>query len=140
MNESMKNKVNIEGVYEDDRGRSFVILRDSTSRVLPIWIGPCEAFSISLALEGKIIPRPMTHDLMKNMLELLEADIESILVDDLSEGTYYARLTLKANGRSLNIDARPSDAIALALRTSAPVFVAERVMQDVNKGKEQEGD
>lgn len=99
------------------------------SRVLPIWIGQPEATAILLAIEGVELPRPLTHDLLKNVIESLDAYIERIEITRVEEGTFYAALVLRAEERTLAIDARPSDSIALAVRTGAPVFVADDVME-----------
>jgi len=106
-----------------------VILRDDiNNRWLPIVVGNTEAQAIALQLENVSPPRPLTHDLIKNLLESIEAKISRIVVNDLRENTYYALISLKMNGYNTDIDARPSDAIALALRMQAPIFVAENVM------------
>ena len=97
-------------------------------RMLPIWIGQPEATAILLALEDVALPRPLTHDLLKNVIDALGAYVERIEITRVEEGTFYAALVLRAEERTLAIDARPSDSIALAVRTGAPVFVAEDVM------------
>lgn len=109
--------------------RFVVILRDDVNnRWLPIVVGNTEAQAIALQLENVSPPRPLTHDLIKNLLESIEAKVSRIVVNDLRENTYYALISLKMNGYNTDIDARPSDAIALALRMHAPIFVAEEVM------------
>jgi len=109
--------------------RFVVILRDDiNNRWLPIVVGNTEAQAIALQLENVSPPRPLTHDLIKNLLESIEAKIARIVVNDLRENTYYALISLKMNGYNTDIDARPSDAIALALRMQAPIFVDEEVM------------
>lgn len=106
-----------------------VILKDlEGKRHLPILIGPFEATAIALALEGTQVPRPLSHDLMKSIIESLEARVERIVIDDIKENTFYAKVVLQSNGDSLEIDARPSDSIALALRTNAPIFVSEQII------------
>lgn len=97
-------------------------------RVLPIWIGQPEATAILLALEGVELPRPLTHDLMKNILETLGAYIERVEITRVQEGTFFAALVVRAEERAHAIDARPSDSIALAVRVGAPIYVAENVM------------
>jgi len=97
--------------------------------VLPIWIGLLEASSIATALENINTPRPMTHDLVKNLLDKLGVKIVRIEVNDLKDNTYYALLHLDVDNRRLVIDSRPSDAIAIALRTNAPIFVEESVIK-----------
>jgi uncharacterized protein len=107
----------------------IVILRDAEGqRVLPIWVGAFEANAIALQIENVETPRPMTHDLLRNVIRDLKATVQKIVVSDLKENTFYALIHLTVNGDSLAIDARPSDAIALALRTSAPIFVEEHVI------------
>lgn len=106
-----------------------VILKDvEGKRFLPILIGPFEATAIALALEGTNIPRPMSHDLMKSIIEALNAKVLRVVIHDIHENTFYAKIVLEADGKNLEIDARPSDSIALALRTSAPIFVSERII------------
>lgn len=131
--------VEVTGVYEDRAGRTFVVLKDALGRQLPIMIGPFEAIAISLALQpGQItFPRPLTHDLLKNMLDKLNVSVEKVVVDDLFHDTFYARIYLVSQGELLQIDSRPSDAIALALRASAPIYVVERVFIEALKEETQ---
>ena len=117
-----------------------IILRETEGeRVLPIWIGVFEANAIALQIENVQTPRPMTHDLLKSMIDHLEARVERIVVCALKENTFYATIHLHvARGEKVVVDARPSDAIALALRTSSPIFVEEAVIQSarsVESGK-----
>ncbi len=108
----------------------IVILKDLENRkALPIWIGLFEANAIALELEKISTPRPMTHDLMKNILEALEATIEKIVVNNLIDNTFYASIFLRTASGILEIDSRPSDAIALALRANAPIYVTQEVLQ-----------
>lgn len=109
-------------------------------RVLPIWIGQPEATAILLALEDVDLPRPLTHDLMKNVIETLGAYIERVEITRVEEGTFFAALVVRAEERTLAIDARPSDSIALAVRTGSPVFVAEDVMELAAVTDETEGE
>jgi uncharacterized protein len=109
----------------------MVILTDEEEkRYLPIPIGVAEATAIFIQLQEQVIPRPMTHDLLKNILEALGAKLNKVLVNDIHQNTFFARLFLDIpdSGEKLEIDARPSDAIALALRTGSPIFVAEKVV------------
>ena len=109
----------------------MVILRDEKNeRFLPIWIGAAEANAIIFQLEGVVVPRPLTHDLALNLVESLGASIRQILVNDLDKSTFFAQITLEAAGSELVIDARPSDAIALALRAGAPIYVAAEVLEN----------
>jgi len=96
--------------------------------VLSIWVGIFEANAIALQIENITTPRPMTHDLLRNVIHDLRASVQKIVVCDLQENTFYALIYLSLNGETVAIDARPSDAIALALRTRAPIFVEERVI------------
>jgi uncharacterized protein len=106
-----------------------IILRETDGeRVLPIWVGVFEANAIALQIENVTTPRPMTHDLLRNVIQDLRARIDKIVVSDLKENTFYALIYLTVNGDVVAIDARPSDAIALALRARAPIFVEERVI------------
>jgi hypothetical protein len=98
--------------------------------VLPIWVGIFEANAIALQIENIATPRPMTHDLLRNVIQDLKASVQKIVVSDLQENTFYALIYLSLNGDTLAIDARPSDAIALALRTKAPIFVEEAVIDN----------
>lgn len=107
-----------------------VILRDAEDKsFLPIWVGVFEANAIALQLEGVKTPRPMTHDLLKEMIATLNASVERVVITKLHENTFYAEIHLLAAERPLVVDSRPSDAIALALRTSSPVFVEEAVLE-----------
>lgn len=110
--------------------RFVVILKDDIhSRWLPIVVGSTEAQAIALQLERINPPRPLTHDLIKNLLDSIKAFVTRIVVNDLRENTYYAAISVKTNGSTREVDARPSDAIALALRVQAPIFVEESVMK-----------
>ena len=109
----------------------IVLLRERTGeRYLPIWIGAAEAAAIALALQGVVTPRPMTHDLMKNMLEDLSVAVQKIVVTELREGTFYAQIDMQRNGSAYEISSRPSDAIALAVRLGAPIFANEDVLAE----------
>ena len=98
------------------------------SRLIPIWIGISEGASIAMVLEGEKFKRPLTHDLTVNLVRTLGGSLEKIIISDLKENAYYATIILKQGERSLEIDSRPSDAIALAVRTGAPIFVEEKVL------------
>ena len=117
----------------------IVILKEkegSPKRVLPIWIGQPEANAIQIKLKSTpSLPRPMTHDLMKNLIESLDAEVDSIFVhsvipSDGESGTYLGQINLEANGKKIEVDSRPSDAIALALRLDAPIHVAEHILEE----------
>src|SRR5919202_2234216 len=106
-----------------------VILRDtSRERYLPIWIGPWEANAIAMRLQGVTPERPMTHDLFSHTLDELGVTVKEIIVQDLAEDTFRARLRLQLDGRVVELDARPSDAIALAVRTGVPIFATDAVL------------
>ncbi|BDI33020.1 hypothetical protein CCAX7_50710 [Capsulimonas corticalis] len=108
----------------------FVLLRDNKGRRVPIWVGQFEAWAIMMALEGEAPDRPMTHDLIKLALERLDVKIERITIDDLWNDTFYAKINVvRADGSTLDIDARPSDAIAVAVRAHAPIYMAEAVLE-----------
>jgi hypothetical protein len=107
----------------------IIILKDVDERkALPIWVGIFEANAIALELEKVTTPRPMTHDLLKSVLDGLGVTVRQVIVNDLKDNTFFAVIELNSNGAVINIDARPSDAIALALRVNAPIFVAENVV------------
>ncbi|HBO89320.1 MAG TPA: hypothetical protein DD460_01130 [Acidobacteria bacterium] len=112
----------------------IIILRDKDGQhMVPIWMGMFEANAIAIQIENVASPRPMTHDLLKNVIEDLNADIKKIVVHDLKGNTFYALLYLEVNGETVAVDARPSDAIALALRASAPIFIDKKVIENAKK-------
>ena len=107
----------------------IIILKDvEEKRALPIWVGIFEANAIALELEKIATPRPMTHDLIKNILDGLGATVQQIVINDLKDNTFFAVIEVNYNGNMVSIDSRPSDAIALALRVNAPIFVTEKVV------------
>jgi len=128
----MQIEMTIKGLMVDPiTNMPIVILRDKDGqRVLPIWVGIFEANAIALQIENIATPRPMTHDLLRNVIRDLKATVQRIVVCDLQENTFYALIYLSLNGDTVAIDARPSDAIALALRTRAPIFVEETVIDN----------
>jgi len=112
----------------------IVILKDPEEKIiLPIWIGLSEASAIAVELEKVEPPRPMTHDLVKNILSRLKVNVSSVEITDLKDGTFYAFIHFTMSGKSFKIDARPSDALALALRTSSPIYVDEKVVRKLKK-------
>jgi hypothetical protein len=125
----MPKEVSVAGVTVDPVTKSpIVLLREpETGNVVPIWIGLLEANAIALALEGTELPRPMTHDLMKSILHATGTRLRSVEIADIRESTYFAFLHLEGDGESVRVDARPSDAIALALRCGARILVSETV-------------
>jgi uncharacterized protein len=126
----MQIEMTIKGLMVDPITNSpIVILRDKEGqKVLPIWVGIFEANAIALQIENISTPRPMTHDLLRNVIEDLKASVQKIVVCDLQENTFYALIYLSLHGETVAIDSRPSDAIALALRTRAPIFVEDEVI------------
>src|SRR6266446_7161159 len=120
----------------------IVVLKDPDNKLnLPIWIGPLEAASMATELEGIRPQRPMTHDLMRNVLGDLGATVEAIEVTELRENTYFARIMVRTReGRDMEIDSRPSDAIALALRTKSPIYVAKKVLEASSELHESQGE
>ena len=128
----MQIEMSIKGLMVDPlTNMPIVILRDKEGqRVLPIWVGIFEANAIALQIENISTPRPMTHDLLRNVIEDLKATVQKIVVCDLQENTFYALIYLALNGDTVAVDARPSDAIALALRTRAPIFVEDTVIDN----------
>ena len=129
----MQIEMTIKGLMVDPiTNMPIIILRDKDGqRVLPIWVGVFEANAIALQIENVTTPRPMTHDLLKNVIQDLRARIEQIVVSDLKENTFYALIYLTVGGELMAGDARPSDAIALALRARAPIFVEEKVIDHI---------
>ncbi len=108
----------------------MVILREADQdRYLPIWIGGYEADAITIELLGRAVPRPLTHDLLKSVIDAMDARVSHVLVNDLRDDTFFATIVMDKNGRRVEVDSRPSDAIALAVRVKAPVFVADSVME-----------
>lgn len=124
-------EMEVRRVVVDDVARAPVVLLEDKDQTvtLPIWIGVLEAQAIALEMEGIQSPRPLTHDLVKQLLERLEVQFERAVITELREGTYYARIHLVHRGRVLDVDSRPSDAIALAVRFRKPIFVAGAVLQ-----------
>src|SRR4051795_3323586 len=122
----------IYGVSFDMVGKQPIVLLKAvdTNKFLPIWIGHPEAAAILMKLQGATTPRPMTHDLLYEMLGELEVNCQRVAVTELRENTFYATITLSINGRDVEIDSRPSDALALAVRAGAPIFAAEDVIAE----------
>jgi len=133
-------RMEVKGLIVDPiANMPVVILRDSDEKAfLPIWVGVYEANAIALQLEGIATPRPMTHDLLRNALALVKAEVLRITVTDLLENTFYAQILLRLDGREFVLDSRPSDAIALALRANAPVFVDDAVLEKSRASSEKE--
>jgi len=124
-------EMKVQGLFFDsETNQSIVVLKEeATGKTLPIWVGLFEANAITMGIEHTWTPRPMTHDLIKNIIEGMNARVRRIVVNELRSNTFYAIIYLEVNGRAVEIDSRPSDAIALALRVKAPIFVAEKVLE-----------
>ena len=122
--------MSIKGLMLDPVSNSpIVVLKDEEEKFfLPIWVGIFEANAIALQLENVTTPRPMTHDLLRNMISELDARVTRVVINDLRDSTFFAQIRVITGERTMEIDARPSDAIALALRTEAPIFVAQSVL------------
>jgi bifunctional DNase/RNase len=128
----MQIEMTIKGLMVDPvTNMPIIILRDEAGdRVLPIWVGIFEANAIALQIENVATPRPMTHDLLRNVIEDLDGAVQKVVVSELKENTFFAVIHLDVRGDVVLIDARPSDAIALALRTKAPIYVEEDVIDN----------
>lgn len=128
----MQIEMTIKGLVVDPiTNMPIIVLRDAEGqRVLPIWVGIFEANAIALRIENITTPRPMTHDLLRNVIEDLNGVVRKIVVSDLKDNTFYALIYVEVSGQMLAIDSRPSDAIALALRADAPIFVEETVLDN----------
>ena len=117
-----------------------VILKEKDSdRYLPIWIGPAEADAIAVRLQDVQVARPLTHDLLRSIIDQLGGAIEYIIVNDLSNDTFFARIMLQVDGKSMEVDCRPSDAIALAVRAQVPIFAEESVLEKAGVRLDEEG-
>ncbi len=128
----MEVEMKIRGLMMDPvTNMPIVILKDvNGSSVLPIWVGIYEANAIALEIEKVSTPRPMTHDLLKNLLVGLEIRVDKVVVSELKDDTFYALIWLERNGEVISIDSRPSDALALALRVDCPIFVEDEVLKN----------
>ena len=133
----MEIEMRIKGLVVDPISKMpIVVLEDIHSeRMLPIWIGIFEANAIALKIEDIATPRPMTHDLLKNLLDELDIQVEKIVVNDVRDNTFYALIYCRHMNQTITIDSRPSDAIALVLRTGAPIFVEESVVEKAQSMK-----
>jgi uncharacterized protein len=131
----MEVEMKIRGLLMDPvTNTPIVILRDSGSEtVLPIWVGVYEANAIALEIEKVSTPRPMTHDLIKNVLAGLDARVHKVVVTELKDDTFYAVIWMEREGKIISVDSRPSDALALALRVDCPIFVEEEVLKTSKK-------
>jgi len=124
--------VTIDSIRVDLRNHQQVVVlkEESEERYLPIWIEPAEANSIAIKLQGVTVPRPLSHDLICSVIEDLGAKVDSVVIAELRSNTFYAEIILKVDGEELQVDSRPSDALALAVRTQSPIFVEESVLDE----------
>ena len=127
-------RVSVGGMILDENTRGPVLLLHvpPLDRYLPIWIGPSEAASIGLALQNERFERPLTHDLLVMVIDGLDGEVSRVVVTDQREGTYYAKIFIERDRQVIGIDARPSDAIAVAVRTTTPIYVTEEVLAKVD--------
>ncbi len=114
-----------------------VMLENGVKNVLPIHVGVSEAFSIQSALDGLTYPRPLTHDLLLSVLKGFDGKVEKVVIDDLNDGVFFARLFVSKNSETYEFDSRPSDGLALAVRAKAPIFVSSEVMKSASLSKEE---
>lgn len=124
--------VEIDGVFMTGTIHGMtplVIISNKEGKIMPIYVGMSEGVSINSALNNEVTPRPMTHDLMTTIIERLDARITEVFIDEIKDGVYYARLSLSYNGSTIEIDARPSDCISLAIRTGSPISVRRSVFE-----------
>jgi bifunctional DNase/RNase len=127
----MEIEVRIRGLMMDpSTNMPIVVLKDIASdAVMPIWVGLFEANAIAIEIEKVATPRPMTHDLTRNVMRYLNSSLERVVINEIKDDTFYATLWLKQDNQTISVDARPSDAIALALRADCPIYVTEEVMK-----------
>jgi len=137
----MPVEMKIKGLMIDPvSNMPIIILKDSSGDVvLPIWVGVFEANAIAMQLEKIVSPRPMTHDLLRNVIEGLQARVDRVVITDLKDNTFFALIHVTRNGNPLTIDARPSDAMALALRSEVPILVEETVLEKSSVSDDESG-
>ncbi len=133
-------EVKIAGIQVSLMSQHRVVLLKElgSERYLPIWIGPYEAEALSIELQQVAVARPLTHDLLRNVIEAMGGEVQYIVVSELRDDTFYARIVISLNGRTIEVDSRPSDAMNLAVRTRAPIYVAEEVMDAAGVVPEQD--
>jgi bifunctional DNase/RNase len=124
-------QVRVSGLIVDDNSKSPVVILQELEgeRYLPIWIGPFEAQAIANEIQGKKFPRPLTHDLLVSTIGSLNAKVSRIVINDLRDKTFFASIIIERGEEVVSLDARPSDSIAIAVRTTAPIFVAEKILE-----------
>lgn len=125
--------VKVERLFLSNMGFVVVLKNPDEERSLPIFIGAPEAQSIAIQMQDVKVPRPLTHDLLKNLCDYLECRVKRVEVCEIRDGTYYGRLVVEMDGRDMEIDCRPSDAVALALRCACPIYVHEKVMAEAGR-------
>lgn len=134
-------QLKVEAVALDWKGHPVVVLREQPGQTAVfIWVGPAEATAISAHLEDQRSPRPMTHDLIMVLLRELGAKVDQVVITDMRRRTYYADLKLNINDRPVSIDCRPSDAIAVALRASAPIYIDDDLLDRLEESRREEGE
>lgn len=139
-------EVKVSGLALDERNKTPVVILQELggTRVLPIWIGPAEASSIAMELAGRKYQRPLTHDLLKTVIEGLHGKVTKVLITELKENTFYAKVLINHEKDVLGVDARPSDSIALALRSKSPIFVSDDLFtlgrEEVEMSEEERAD
>jgi len=135
-------EVKVERVgFDLENQQAVIILKEvGSDRLLPIWVGALEGNAVAMVIEGIQAPRPMTHDLMKNLLDLLGVTVTMVIIDDLRDGTFFAQIAMKVGDETREIDARPSDAVALAIRAKAPIYASEMVLEMAGIRPKQPGD
>jgi uncharacterized protein len=126
-------QVKIDQLFLSNLGFVVILKSDGDDRSVPIFIGAAEAQAIAIQMQGVVVPRPLTHDLLKNVFDYLECRVKRVEVCDIRDNTYYGRLVVEVDGEDKDIDCRPSDAIALSLRSAAPIFVDEKVMSEAGR-------
>ncbi|MBI1297886.1 bifunctional nuclease family protein [bacterium] len=120
------------------QARIVVLREENGERYLPIWIGPFEADAITIQLQGIEVSRPMTHDLLRQLIETLDGEVTHVVISDLQNDTFFAKIVLNVGGDTIEVDSRPSDAVALAVRVDAPIYVDEDVMDRAGMEPEEE--
>ena len=131
---SKMTELQVEGVAVDHNNQPVVILKDkSGDRAVNIWIGPAEAVAISMELEQRHPPRPMTHDLIRNILSQFDIKVERLIINDVRDNTYFGQLILMVDSSQQEVDCRPSDGIAIALRANAPIFIPEELLDRLDE-------
>jgi bifunctional DNase/RNase len=136
----MLRQMKVEGLLFDPRSNMYILLlrEINGNDTLPIWIGKPEADSIALALGKVVTPRPLTHDLMKNIFDSLKVRAAKVIITEIIDNTYYALIYIDKGEHEVTVDSRPSDAIALAIRTNSPIFVNDRVIRQRNNDELEE--